>query len=589
MAVSAQNQKEDPKQKVVLEDSKPAAVDILLEDQQNESLETEKSLHEDLKQQQEFLEGIMNGKPDNKMEYLWWQEQQDQQGTFRGSAWNEQQDTSNASGNRNAFQSFPTGTNKGREYWVNGSPVLEKVDYNGESVMLPELAPRDEKSVSTRNVIFEQTVSTIENHQGGSKVNWHWKTQMLNGRLTSVSPALYVTATQILPMFLQYTTLNVYTFSDVSLYGNTVQTELQIDDPGDGNAILAASRTACRYMGLTLTFEPRRSVPQGTLVDAATLPAASSLRVYFRAPQDANGLSAAVTKDVVTNNPAQLLLLGFPITFMALDRSVIPLKDIFDVWIRDQWHHAYFKAMVQIARSSYIGEEVVTESLNQRFQRLSQRVWDPVARKASYLSASEYHTTFQALLEETAGMNAVTIAQQVPELDAVFYRGLLPQLKDKPALAAMLQHAPSMNLGENIGRLQRMVESTKTAEREVNSVVQLSMNNRRYPIGGVTPNSGANAGRVFPALPMDAEDRAPRSGTSYSAIKADVMQRSSPSLAIISQVETFDLTMLSNAEKALRESSNSSDHQSSWRDTSDPGSSEWVGRRRVESRRVTSC
>ena len=294
VAVSTQNQKEDPKQKVVLEDSKPAAVDILQEDLQNESLGTEKSLHEDLKRQQEFLEGIMNGKPDNKMEHLWWQEQQDQQGTFQGSAWNGRPDTSNASGNQNAFQSFPTGTNRSREYWVNGSPVLEKVDYNGESVMLPKLAPRDEKSVSTRNVIFERTVSTIENHQGGSKVNWHWKTQMLNGRLTTVAPALYVTAKQILPMFPQFTTLNLYSFLDASLYGNTVQAELPIDDPGDGNAILAASRVACRCLGLTLTFEPQRVVPQGTLVEAPRLPTASSLRVHFRAPLDANGLTAAV-------------------------------------------------------------------------------------------------------------------------------------------------------------------------------------------------------------------------------------------------------------------------------------------------------
>ena len=111
--------------------------------------------------------------------------------------------------------------------------------------MLPKLAPRDEKSVSVRNVIFERTVSTIENHQGGSKVNWHWKTQMLNGHLTSISPALYVTAKQILPMFPQYTTLSLCSFSDVSLCGNAVQAELPIDDPGDGNAILAASRAAC--------------------------------------------------------------------------------------------------------------------------------------------------------------------------------------------------------------------------------------------------------------------------------------------------------------------------------------------------------
>ena len=130
---------------------------------------------------------------------------------------------------------------------------------------------------------------------------------------------------------------------------------------------------------MTLTFEPQRVAPQGTLVEAARLPTSSSLRVYFRAPLDAAGLTTVIMKVMVTNNPSQLLLLGFPITFLALDRGTIPLKDVFDRWMNEQWHRAYFRAMVQIAKSSYIGEEVVTESLNQRFQLLSQRIWDPVA------------------------------------------------------------------------------------------------------------------------------------------------------------------------------------------------------------------
>ena len=74
----------------------------------------------------------MEGRPDSAMEYLWWQEQQDQQGALQGSTWNEQPDAFNASNDQGVFQSFSTGTSKGREYWLNASPVLEKVDYNGE-------------------------------------------------------------------------------------------------------------------------------------------------------------------------------------------------------------------------------------------------------------------------------------------------------------------------------------------------------------------------------------------------------------------------------------------------------------------------
>ena len=72
----------------------------------------------------------------------------------------------------------------------------------------------------------------------------------------------------------------------------------------------------------------------------------------------------------------------------------------------------------------------------------------------------------------------------------------------------MLQHPPLQNLGENVGRLQRMVESTKVAEREVNTIVQLSMsNNRCFPIGGASPNLGAPAGRVFSRTPSETDER----------------------------------------------------------------------------------
>ena len=37
---------------------------------------------------------------------------------------------------------FPGGDS--REYWKGNSPVLEKADYNGETLMLPKIAPRDE-------------------------------------------------------------------------------------------------------------------------------------------------------------------------------------------------------------------------------------------------------------------------------------------------------------------------------------------------------------------------------------------------------------------------------------------------------------
>jgi hypothetical protein len=95
------------------------------------------------------------------------------------------------------------------------------------------------------------------------------------------------------------TTPGVYEFSDPMLHGTTVNTELPIDDPADPNVILAASRQDCRYISLTLTFSPQQVTPGGAIIQRARLPTATSLRVYFSAPQNpAGGLNDTVTKAI---------------------------------------------------------------------------------------------------------------------------------------------------------------------------------------------------------------------------------------------------------------------------------------------------
>jgi hypothetical protein len=64
-------------------------------------------------------------------------------------------------------------------YWKGSTPVLEQVSYNGETCMLPKLVPHSEKDVSIRKVFLDRTVSGIQHHQGGSKVTWAWKVNLL--------------------------------------------------------------------------------------------------------------------------------------------------------------------------------------------------------------------------------------------------------------------------------------------------------------------------------------------------------------------------------------------------------------------------
>ena len=75
-------------------------------------------------------------------------------------------------------------------------------------------------------------------------------------------------------------------------------------------------------------------------------------------------------------------------------------------------------------------------------------------------------------------MDAATALLQVPELAALFYHGLLPRLKERRNLAQLTVHAaPSASLGENMTRLQAIVEAAKEAEQDVNQMVSILMGN----------------------------------------------------------------------------------------------------------------
>jgi hypothetical protein len=177
-------------------------------------------------------------------------------------------------------------------YWKGSTPVLEQVSYNGETCMLPKLVPHLEKDVLIRKVFLDQMISGIQHHQGGSKVTWAWKVNLLEDRLSSVAPVLLMQAPNIIPSILNVNTINVFLYADASLHGSGVNTELEINDAANPNDILAVTRVACRSIGMTLTYSPRNAVANGTMVDVANLPEVASIRIYFRAPLDPNRLHA---------------------------------------------------------------------------------------------------------------------------------------------------------------------------------------------------------------------------------------------------------------------------------------------------------
>ena len=95
--------------------------------------------------------------------------------------------------------------------------------------------------------------------------------------------------------------------------------------------------------------------------------------------------------------------------------------------------------MAQIAHGQYVGTEIATENLKQRFHQLSQRVYDPTTRKYVFMTASQLQTAIMSLVQETEGMDAATVALQVPELDSVFYHALVGRLQQRADLAELTQ------------------------------------------------------------------------------------------------------------------------------------------------------
>jgi hypothetical protein len=207
-------------------------------------------------------------------------------------------------------------------YWKGNTPVMEKAEYNGETVMLPRLVPLSEKEVSIKKVFLDRTIAGIKHHQGGSKVTWAWKVNLLEDRLASVAPALLMQARNILPSILNVTTINVFSYADATLHGNSVNTELTIDNPADPNGILATSRASCQWIGLTLTYAPQNAIANGRMVTINQLPGAASIRIYIRASTDANGLYASIMKAILTTSPAQMFQMFVGMVFTTIKHGV---------------------------------------------------------------------------------------------------------------------------------------------------------------------------------------------------------------------------------------------------------------------------
>jgi hypothetical protein len=256
--------------------------------------------------------------------------------------------------------------------------------------------------------------------------------------------------------------------------------------------MLLTRMTSWRRLELLVVGSPQNAVANGTMVKVANLPEAASIQVYFCALLGPNGLRANLTKDMLVNNPGQIFLTFVNTVFTSIKHGQIPMKDVFDDWMSEQIHKTYFYAMGKIAYKMLIGTEIATDTLKQRFHKLSHRRWNHVARKNNFLSVNEFFNKIVALTNEAKHLGPADVADQVPKLDAIFYQGLVPRLKEKAALAVLTQHQPSTNLGENLSWLQAIVDEAKEVEKEINQIVAILTSSNQFRCTPLV-SSGASA------------------------------------------------------------------------------------------------
>ena len=496
------------------------------------------------------------------MDYLQWAAyEEEQNGPPQGAGYN-----ANLVGytDDDQYTSLATSTVAGKsDYWNGSAPIEEKFEINGEMLSLPKLAPRDEPDVTVRTVILKRTIQKIKNHKGGARINWNWKLNALDTRLQVVCPSVVTLAEQLLPGLKDTTTIDVYEFSDCRLHGNDVRNDLDINDPAAAANILAATRTACRWISMTLTYSPRRATPTGNSIDRNNLPEASTVRVYIRAPQEpGGGLLNAITRDDVERNPDRVIrragVAGAPPVYHILKSGTVPLEDNFTDWMELNLDKTYFYASEMIATKNYIGDEVATDTLRQRFLKISQRKWNPKTKKPMFLTANQLYQEINLLVNECRGMSPAEVAENVPELDILFYNALLKKMQ-VPMLARLTKHGASASLGQNIQRLDAILSKAHDQERNLNEIVTVAAGtkyNRAIAEVGGSPASRSGA-RAFAASVQEQVDAAAEQGGMGNVSCLPVG-------TVLTQGEVFALTCISSVEKSIRDAASTNAPVECW-------------------------
>jgi hypothetical protein len=134
---------------------------------------------------------------------------------------------------------------------------------------------------------------------------------------------------------------------------------------GDGDIFPPNTRAICRWISLTLTFEPQFCEVDGEFIKPPNICPALPQSVFtVRAPQAPNGgLVHAISKGILdTDEGMNELFQDNPVIFAASPLAH-PETETYSKWIKERLYHCYFEGMRQTIKRIYLGLNMATEFL----------------------------------------------------------------------------------------------------------------------------------------------------------------------------------------------------------------------------------
>ena len=452
-------------------------------------------------------------------------------------------------------------------YWKNGNPVDHEIHFNGNTLMVPVLAPIREETTIKQTILLK-TLEAAKNLR--SETN---KYDLLRHIFKNTCPEVTQAVSRATENLKQFDS-NIYEFYNLALVDRNVN-EIDI---GPGPGIPNAARENAFLFKLTLKMIPRNCAEVEDIgVKASKFPLPSNKTVYLDVPKTQGMLLNAITRQMITNpneHKAILQHVASPISFMTTGRYTgrEPDTNAFKHWFADQVSKTEFNAQGQALQKAYVGALLGMNTPNQRLLEIKMTRWEPETRRYVHDSVQTVFNNYSNVLNAFDNEDNPAPAD-LCDLASTFHRTFHHTLKRKTL--KLLETANDMSYNANFSRFCRLRDAAIEVEADENELaIRFAENSRSSTRRQTTRAEYATTGRAFPMFQNpEVPEEQPRyltQATTYAKYTGEPKnqyvqdgiggQVSVPLEAFLStHVDAFtfigQMICMSSAETALREAS----------------------------------